>query len=127
MPRTPFLAANWKMNCTIAEAKALVSGQLADFDAVQGMDKVLCPPATALATVSEMVKGTSIKVGAQNMHFQERGAFTGEISAAMIKELGEYVIIGHSERRRLFGDTDEGVSRKVGAAIAAGLTPIRIA
>lgn len=124
MPRTPFLAANWKMNCTIAEAKSLVGGQLAEFDAIQGMDKVLCPPATALATVSELVKGTTVKVGAQNMHFQERGAFTGEISAAMIKELGEYVIIGHSERRIHFADKDYQVGLKMAMALKSGLLPI---
>jgi len=124
MPRTPFLAGNWKMNCTIAEAKALVSAVLPELDAIKGADRALCPPFTALATVADMVAGSSVKAGAQNMHFQERGAFTGEISAAMIKELAEYVIIGHSERRIHFADKDYQVGLKMAAALKAGLKPI---
>ncbi len=124
MPRTPFLAGNWKMNCTIAESKALVNAVLPELDAIKGADRVLCPPFTALATVSELLAGSSVKAGAQNMHFQDRGAFTGEISAAMIKELAEYVIIGHSERRIHFADKDYQVGLKMAAALKAGLKPI---
>ncbi len=124
MARTPFMAGNWKMNCTIVEAKALVNGQLTELNAVTDVDLVLCPPFTALATVAEMLKGTSIKAGAQSMHFQDRGAFTGEISAPMIKELADYVIVGHSERRIHFNDKDYQIGLKMAAALKAGLTPI---
>ena len=122
--RTPIIAGNWKMFKTIAEATELVREMRNDLNAIQGVDRVLCPPFTALAAVAELVRPTKIRVGAQDMHWEEKGAFTGEISPVMLKELCQYVIIGHSERRQLFGETDEGVNRKVKAAFAHGLIPI---
>ena len=124
MARTPIIAGNWKMNNTIAEgvklARALVP-------LVQNAKAtvVICPTATALAAVSDAVKGTNIAVGAQNVHWEASGAYTGEISTGMLNELGvSYVILGHSERRDYFGETDEGVNKRAIAAYAAGITPI---
>jgi triosephosphate isomerase len=122
--RTPIIAGNWKMNNTIADGKALVAA-LAPLVKDAKVDVVVCPTATALAAITEAVKGTNIKVGAQNMHWEKSGAFTGEIAASMLTEIGvDYVIIGHSERRDYFGETDETVNKRVKAVIAAGLTPI---
>jgi triosephosphate isomerase len=124
MPRTPYLAANWKMNKTVAEASEFVDALLPRISATQH-DVVLCPPFTALAEVVQRRYGTAVKVAAQNMHEEEAGAFTGEISASMLVELDvEAVILGHSERRQYFGETDEALARKVPAALAAGLEPI---
>lgn len=125
MARTPIIAGNWKMNTDAASARDLVEGiKAARVDALAGVEKVLCPPFVYLQLVRDLTRGTSLKVGAQDMHWEEKGAFTGEISAAMVKDFAEYVIIGHSERRQLFGETDEGVRRKLLAAIGHGLTPI---
>jgi triosephosphate isomerase len=122
--RTPIIAGNWKMNNTIADGKALVAA-LAPLVKDAKVDVVVCPTATALSAITEAVKGTNIKVGAQNMHWEKSGAFTGEIAASMLTEIGvDYVIIGHSERRDYFGETDETVNKRVKAVIAAGLTPI---
>jgi triosephosphate isomerase len=122
--RTPYLAANWKMNKTVAEAAAFVDALLPRIAATQH-DVVICPPFTALTAVVERRYGTAVKVAAQNMHEVESGAFTGEISASMLVELDvEAVILGHSERRQYFGETDEALARKVPAALAAGLEPI---
>jgi triosephosphate isomerase len=122
--RTPYLAANWKMQKTVAEATAFVDALLPRIAATQH-DVVICPPFTALGAVVERRYGTAVKVAAQNMHEDESGAFTGEISAPMLVELDvEAVILGHSERRQLFGETDEALARKVPAALAAGLEPI---
>ena len=122
--RRPIIAGNWKMNNTIADTKALITDLIplvADAEA----EVVICTPYTDLATAVEMTKGTNIKVGAENVHWAEKGAFTGEISAKMLVELGvEYVIIGHSERRQYFGETDATVNARVKAALAAGLKPI---
>jgi triosephosphate isomerase len=119
--RAPLLAANWKMFKTVAEAAAFVP-QAAALD---GRDGLVAPPFTALASVAEAARGSRVLVGAQDLYFEREGAFTGEISAVMIKDAGAtHVIVGHSERRRLFGDTDDWVSRKARAAIAAGLVPI---
>ena len=122
--RTPFVAGNWKMHKTVEEARLLVAEMLDGLQAVSGVEKVLCPPFTALLPVAAMLAGTDIGLGAQNMHWEEQGAFTGEIAPAMVAEFAEYVILGHSERRAYFGETDETVNRKVGAALRHGLTPI---
>jgi triosephosphate isomerase (TIM) len=122
--RTPYIAANWKMNKTVAEAVAFVDALLPRIAATQH-DVVICPPFTALGAVVERRYGTAVKVAAQNMHEEDWGAFTGEISAPMLVELDvEAVVLGHSERRQLFGETDEALARKVPAALAAGLEPI---
>ncbi|HID62346.1 MAG TPA: triose-phosphate isomerase, partial [Anaerolineae bacterium] len=122
--RTPIIAGNWKMNKTIAEAVNLVREMQPELNEVQGVDKVLCPPFLALAAVKELLGSTTIKLGAQNMYWEEKGAYTGEISPLMLKELCQYVILGHSERRQYFGETDDGVNKKIKAALAHGLTPI---
>jgi triosephosphate isomerase len=123
--RTPLLAANWKMYKTVPEAVAYVQALGALIRDFAGVDVVVAPPLTALAAVAEAARGLRIGVAAQNLYFERQGAFTGEVSAAMIKDAGaRFVIIGHSERRRLFGDTDEWVNRKLRAALAESLTPI---
>ncbi|MGI6200275.1 MAG: triose-phosphate isomerase [Christensenellales bacterium] len=122
--RKPIIAGNWKMNKTIDEAKDLVKA-LIPLVKDAACDVVVCPTATNLAAVAELVKGTNIGLGAQNLHFEPKGAFTGELSAEMLLSVGcQYVIIGHSERRQYFAETDETVNKKVHAAINAGLTPI---
>jgi triosephosphate isomerase len=124
MPRTPYIAANWKMNKTIAEASEFIDALLPRIAATQH-DVVVCPPFTALQEVVERRRGTAVRVAAQNMHFDESGAFTGEISAPMLVELDvEAVVLGHSERRQFFGETDEALAKKVPAALAADLEPI---
>ncbi|MCM3472461.1 triose-phosphate isomerase [Brevibacillus borstelensis] len=122
--RTPIVAGNWKMFKTIAEAKQFAEA-VKQRDAVAGVEQVVCAPFTALAALAEALKGTEVALGAQNMHFEEQGAFTGEISPLMLKEIGvHYVIIGHSERRQYFNETDESVNKKTLAALKHGLRPI---
>jgi triosephosphate isomerase len=122
--RTPYIAANWKMHKTVAEAADFVDALLPRIAATQH-DVVICPPFTALTAVVERRYGTAVKVAAQNMHEEESGAFTGEVSAPMLVELDvEAVVLGHSERRQFFDETDEALARKVPAALAAGLEPI---
>jgi triosephosphate isomerase len=122
--RIPFIAGNWKMNTTAAEAERLVLEMLERLDRIEGVQKVLCPPFVSLVAVSMMLENSSIKLGAQNMYFEAKGAYTGEISPLMLRELCEFVILGHSERRWYFGETDEQVNKKVKAALANKLKPI---
>ena len=122
--RIPLIAGNWKMNTTVEEAVKLVEDMKAGLDSVEHIEKLVCPPFISLTSVREVLKGTSIKLGAQNLHFMEKGAYTGEISPLMLAGICEYVIIGHSERRQYFGDTNEAVNKKIQAALAAGLKPI---
>ena len=120
----PMIAGNWKMNTTVSEATALVRAMLVGLDKIDNIEKVICPPFVSLATVKELLKGTSVQLGAQNLFYAEKGAHTGEISPLMVADLCEFVIIGHSERRQYFNETGEIVNRKIAAALKAGLKPI---
>ncbi len=122
--RKPLVAGNWKMNKTVADAVTLVNELLPELKAQTAVDRVVCPPFTALYSVSTLLKDSGIGCGAQNLFWEAKGAFTGEVAPDMVAELGEYVIIGHSERRTYFGETDESVNKKVQAALTAGLIPI---
>ena len=122
--RKPFVAGNWKMHKTVEEARLLVAEMLDGLQAISGVEKVLCPPFPALLPLAAMLTGTDIGLGAQNMHWEEEGAFTGEVSPRMVAEFARYVILGHSERRAYFGETDETVHKKVAAALKHDLTPI---
>ena len=122
--RTPIIAGNWKMNTTVAEAAALVKAMKEKLNQIAGVEKVLCPPFVSLTTVKDLIKGTSIKLGAQNMYFEHSGAYTGEVSPPMLTGLCEFVILGHSERRGCFAESDQMVNKKAKAALGAGLIPI---
>lgn len=122
--RKPFVAGNWKMNKTVEQARALVAELLPSLQAVKNVEQVLCPPFVAQMAVANMLTGSGIGLGAQNLHWEAQGAYTGEVSPAMVKEFSQYVIIGHSERRAYFGETDTTVNKKVKAALAIGLVPI---
>ena len=122
--RVPVIAGNWKMNTTVSEAIELVKAMRTGVDKIDNVEKIICPPFVSLAAVGEIIKGSSIKLGAQNLFHEEKGAYTGEISPEMIAELCEFVIIGHSERRQYFGETGEIVNKKIAAALKFDLKPI---
>jgi len=122
--RKPMVAANWKMNKTAFEARELIQAMLPELKKIEAVDIVLCPPFTNLSLVCEQIDETDLKLGAQNMHWQEKGAFTGEISASMLADFCDYVILGHSERRQMFGETNETVNKKAHTALAHDLKPI---
>ena len=124
MDRMSIVAGNWKMNLGPEGAARLVQALLPGLLPVNGVERVLCPPAISLDRIAPLLRGTPVRLGAQQMHWEESGAFTGEISPNMVMELAEYVIIGHSERRGMFGETDETVRKRVHAALAHGLIPI---
>lgn len=125
MARKIFIAGNWKMNTTVEEAAALAKDVAAKMGTVTDVDIAVCPPYTNLAAVAEAIKGSTVKLGAQDVFWEEKGAYTGKISCAMLKSVGvTYAIIGHSEQRQYFGETNETVNKKVKAALAADLLPI---
>jgi len=125
MARLPFIAGNWKMNKTAGEAVELVRQLKATLSGVKEVEVAVAPPFTALQAVQKELEGSSIRLAAQNLFWEEKGAYTGEISPPMLKELGcRYVIIGHSERRQLFGETDETVNKRMKATLHQGLDPI---
>lgn len=123
--RTPFVAGNWKLNKTADEAETLARCVVDAVAGITGVDVAICPPFTALERVAQVVRGTPVGLGAQNVYWEAEGAFTGEVSAPMLLTCGcEYVILGHSERRQFFGETDETVNRRLKAVLHAGLKPI---
>ncbi|NLG99755.1 MAG: triose-phosphate isomerase [Chloroflexi bacterium] len=122
--RKPFVAGNWKMNKTGEEARTLVADLLPELEKFDMIDRAICPPFPYLMPISAMLVGTSVGLGAQNMYWEDSGAFTGEVSPLMVAEFCQYVILGHSERRAYFGETDETVNRKVKAAFNHQLIPI---
>lgn len=125
MPRTPFIAGNWKMHKTVAEAEAFIAGLLPRVSTADGVDVAICPPFTALQAMVDSTRGSRVEVYAQNMHQADSGPFTGDVSPPMLVELDVHgVVLGHSERRQLFCETDKALAEKVPAALEAGLKPI---
>ena len=122
--RVPMIAGNWKMNTTINEAIELVNEMRRGLDEIDGVDKVICPPFVSLAAVNDLIKGSSVRLGAQNLYSEEKGAYTGEISPLMLAETCEFVITGHSERRQYFNETGGIVNKKIRAALKTGLKPV---
>ncbi|NLP03957.1 MAG: triose-phosphate isomerase [Fibrobacter sp.] len=125
MARKKFIAGNWKMNTTLEEAKALARGVVEAVGKISDVDIAVCPPYTNLSAVYEIIKDSNVKLGAQDVHWEAKGAFTGKVSCAMLKSVGvTYIIIGHSEQRQYFGETDANVNKKVKAVLGSGLLPI---
>jgi triosephosphate isomerase len=124
MTRTPIITGNWKMNTLREDAIALARGIRERCDGIAGVEKIVCPPYVFLHDVHNIVEGSTIALGAQNVYWEEKGAFTGEVSVTQVAEVAGYAIIGHSERRQYFGETDETVNRRVRAALAHGVQPI---
>jgi triosephosphate isomerase len=123
--RIPFIAGNWKMTQNRVSAVALAEGVAKAAKTIEGVDMAVCPPSCYLDAVGKAIAGSKVALGAQNMYHEKEGAFTGEISASMLCDLGcKYVILGHSERRHVLGETDAAINKKVHAALAAGLVPI---
>lgn len=122
--RMPIIAGNWKMHTTPAEARKLVLDMLPALDKVEGVDRLLCPPFVSLLLLKELLKDTSIRLGAQNMYFEVKGAYTGEISPLMLVDLCHFVILGHSERRWYFGENDKLINNKIKSALSHKLIPI---
>jgi len=122
--RLPIIAGNWKMNTTVAEAVALVGEMRAGLEAIAGVECVVCPPFVSLAALADLLRGSAISLGAQNVYWEDKGAYTGEVSPPMLAPLCQYVIIGHSERRKYFEETNEIVNRKTKAALRHGLKAI---
>src|SRR5512138_937022 len=122
--RTPLLAGNWKMNKTVNESLDFVKEARERLSQIHNVEQVICVPFLAIPSLASAAKGTSIKIGAQNMHWEDSGAYTGEVSPVMLEGLAQMVIIGHSERRQYFAETDETVNKKIKAALAHNLTPI---
>lgn len=124
MKRKPLIAGNWKMNTTTSQAIALVKEMLPELEKITSVEVAICPPFVSLAPVYDLLASSCVYLGAQNMYFEEKGAFTGEVSATMLKPLCKYVIIGHSERRQLFAESNEIINQKLKQALQAGIIPI---